>query len=149
MLSLGILSAASLGLLYLFDTVTPGITWFGELAFPIAVQALASIWISGIILRFVRLNKWFLSAALLAIFGTGLILAISWRLDNFIKKGAPPLINIIGIFAVAVTAAALCILGYIQITIKHRKADAQRAAEIKADSPAELKGSNIAQQPTH
>ena len=149
LLSLIILSGASLALLYLLDIVSPGKAWFGSLAFPIALQALASLWVSGLVLHFVKLNKWFLSAALLAVFGSALIFSISNRLDDFIPKGASPLINIVGIFSVAVVAAGLCVGGYIQRVLKGRRLGAQRAAGTAADSPSNRATTDLLEQPTH
>lgn len=141
--SLAVLSGASLALLYLLDTISPGDTRSRALAFPIALQVLASLWISGLVLRFFKFSKWYLSAALLASFGSALVLSISHRLDDVIQKRTPPLINIVGIFSVVVVAAGLCVGGYMQRSFRERKQNAHSEMEIEAESPVNGVGTDL------
>ena len=64
-----VLSAGTLPLLYLIDGVSMESNWFVPLARPLAVIVLGQLWVFGVLLRFVKLNKWFMLAVMALVFG--------------------------------------------------------------------------------
>lgn len=137
-LSLAILPVTTIPFLYLLDTLTPGGSWFVPLALPIAICVIMCIWICATIVRYARINKWYLSAALVVLFGISTHLIVTWLVNRFIGEAsaATSLSSIITIFSLVMVAALLAIIGYMHEIAKkysakapdrYRRADAEEA----------------------
>ncbi len=125
MISAGILSAAVIPLLYLFDTITERSTWFYPIGLPVAVRAIISLWLCVFMLKIIRINKFYLLGILFLAFGTFISLTTTSSVSNFTGKPVPELINIICIFGIAVFSLILFIIGYILNMTKKRKQEIQ------------------------
>lgn len=125
--SLAILPVTTIPFLYLLDQLTPPRSWFAPLALPIAASVILGIWICAAIVRFVKVNKWYLSAALVALFGTFTSLIVTSLVSQFLGEAVSPLNNIITIFSLVMVSAFLSVIGYIQsIVTKYNTKESER-----------------------
>jgi hypothetical protein len=65
------------------DGLTPGAPWFAALGLPIAVCAVAVIWIDYVVLRFMKLNSWYKAAASVFLYGIVLSNAVNILAERF------------------------------------------------------------------
>ncbi len=129
--SLAVLSVLVIPFLYLLDTIVPTSNWFVPLALPVALRFLFGLWGCGIILKFAKVNKWFMSAFLLGIFGFFMTITTVQSVSAFTVTILSPLIMIIGLFSFTMIASTLAVIGYIRgITPLSRKRKAGKTLQI-------------------
>lgn len=119
-LSLATLSVMAVPFLFLVDSVAPGSRWFGPLAWPIALRAILSLWVCGLMMRYIRWNKWFLGAGLAGVFGAFLCVSVHVSVNGYIPGARSPLNLIVALFAVGILALAVAAMGYVQEMMRHR-----------------------------
>lgn len=111
MLALAAFSAALLPYLYLTALLTGG-GWFSPLGLPIGLIGLAAFWLTWLLIRFAKINKWFISAALVFLYGVLCNTTIIIFVNLFLRQrwfGFSEVFNLITCTALTVM---LCIIGY-------------------------------------
>lgn len=97
--------------LYLLERLTPVNGWFSVLGAPVAVIGIIAVWITYFLVRFVKINRWYLSAALVFLYGVVVSSVANYLADAFLGNNFLSLHNIVNILSCTAITALLCILG--------------------------------------
>lgn len=112
LISIGFTSIAIFPFLLLLELLTPANNWFLALGVPIAALAVVAVWITYFVIKFLKINTWYLSAIFVAVYGLGVSNGIRLFTSRFLGDGFVSLDGIINTIA-CVAIAVLCVLvGY-------------------------------------
>jgi len=113
LLSLATLSVLINPFLYFVDRSISARSWFLPIGLPVAITGIASLWIAVALFRFVKVNKWYLTAGIVAVLGFVTDNVLISCINRFAGTPLSLLVNIISIFSLAVVGLILLIIGYI------------------------------------
>jgi len=113
------ISAATILFLYLIDLQTPAKSWFSTIGLTAAITFILSLWGAAALIRFLRINKWYLAAGITAVFGIIINSAVLYSIGIYRDAILNPVYNIAITFGIVVISFAIAILGYI---LNNRKA---------------------------
>ncbi len=97
--------------LFVLESFTHVKGWFIGLAAPIAVIAVISCWIMFFVYKLFKVNKWFLSAVAMFLFGIVVATSADYYVSRFLNKSIFSLDNIISFFSCAAITILLVIIG--------------------------------------
>jgi hypothetical protein len=120
-LSAAVLSITSFPLLFLLDSISGANEWFSPLALPIAIKSIAGLWIGGVLLKVIPMkNKWFLSGALLLVFGAVISLTTLASVEAHIGRTLSQFYYIIAVLSSGMAGIALASVSYFWRQFKGR-----------------------------
>lgn len=109
--ALGLFSVALLPYLYITARLT-GHAWFSPLGLPVGITGLFAFWAAWLLLRYAKINKWYLSAALVFIFGVAVNGVVNAFVNLFLSQRLYGVSDIISLLACTAVSVLLCVIGY-------------------------------------
>lgn len=110
--SLAFFTVIIIPFLNFLERLTPVKGWFFELGRPVALTAFAAIWVTYVLIKFVKINKWYRSAAFVFIYAVVVSSVVNYYVDIFLGRNYLNLSNIINIISSVVVTALIVIIGY-------------------------------------
>jgi hypothetical protein len=102
-------SIAALLLLYFVGLNNYGIGWLAQ---PVTLGGIVACWITFFVLKYLKINKWYLSAIVFALFGVVYNILIEYHISAFIERSMFSWDNMIDLLACIAITALLAIVGY-------------------------------------
>lgn len=106
------LTVATIPLLCFLEWIMPVKGWFTPLALPLAVAGIAALWLTYLLLKYLKINRWYLFATIFFIYGVVLELFIEYRLAQFLDESFFSFGMIVNFVTSVVITALLGIIGY-------------------------------------
>jgi uncharacterized protein YacL len=106
------------------EQITSG-EWFVRLALPVAILSIIALWVCFIIVKRMKYNVWYLSAALVFVIGVILSPIVTSISLNF-TAAETSLLDYISVLVCVVTAAVLCIIGFTKRNFSFHKENIHR-----------------------
>jgi hypothetical protein len=110
-LSLLAFTIAVLPFLWLLERLAPVGGWFREIAAPAAVIFLAATWIMALVIKFVKISRWYVAAIAVFLYGVIGGTAVRFYVSGFLGQNLFSLDNLINFFACTALAVLLVIMG--------------------------------------
>lgn len=111
LLSLAAFSALTVPFLYLLEKLTPVKEWFAVLGVPAAISSIIALWITYFLVKYAKINKWYLSAILVFIYGVVLSGVINFFVAVLLNSGFLNLSTVVNILSCIVVTVLLVIIG--------------------------------------
>jgi len=110
-----LISATLLPYLFLLEKLTPIDDWFNELALPIAIIGIASLWICSFVVKYLKRNKWFMIAAIVFILCVVVAILVNIVVFDYMGEEVRFLnTNFLYIPVSALLSVIFCITGFIK-----------------------------------
>jgi hypothetical protein len=106
------LTIATMPLIRFLEWISPAKGWFNSLGLPISAVCIAAFWVTFAILKYLKLNKWYLSSIIVFIYGIVVSSTVEYSVSKFIGQNLFSFDNIINFFAVAAITVLLGVIGY-------------------------------------
>lgn len=78
------LTVAIFPFMYVLDKLTPVKGWFTVLAVPVGAAVILAVWLSFLVVKFLKIRKWYLSAFLLFVWGVAANFTIQYFVRDFV-----------------------------------------------------------------
>lgn len=111
LLSLGAFTIALLPYLNVTARIAGG-AWFVGLALPNALVGIAALWITWVLLRFRRINWWYMSAVLVFLYGVVVYALCNGLTNAYLGMRLFSVGEIISLIACSAVSVLLCVIGY-------------------------------------
>lgn len=98
--------------LLLMEKLTPIRGWFVPMALPITIASLAAMWATWLLIRYVKINRWYMSAVLVFIYGVIIFAIVQVVVNGYVGQRLLGLSDYIVLLACSVITALLCVIGY-------------------------------------
>ncbi|AOT72879.1 hypothetical protein [Geosporobacter ferrireducens] len=106
-------SVVFLPFLYFLERAIDSSNWFLPIGLPVGTTVIFILWAASLLLKLAKINKWYLTAGIIAVGGFAFEFVAIRSVVNFLGRPLSSWVSMAAIFVVAVISLLIVIIGYI------------------------------------